>query len=114
MLTADEMRAKIVDKAAEDADYRALLLSDPKGAIEQELDLTIPSGLNVEVHEEGGNTAHIVLSPPSRLGEADLEALSGGPAKKQAMGRCRSPDMGRLEHEQLVVPVVLRGARSDS
>ena len=40
MLTPDEMRAKIVDKAAEDADFRALLLSDPKSAVEQELGST--------------------------------------------------------------------------
>ena len=78
MLTPDEMRAKIVDKAAEDADFRALLLSDPKSAVEQELGLDIPSGFNVEVHEEGGNTAHLVLPPPSSLGEDELRALAGG------------------------------------
>ena len=78
MLTPDEMRAKIVDKAAEDADFRALLLSDPKSAVEQELGLDIPSGFNVEVHEEGSGTAHLVLPPPSSLGEAELQALAGG------------------------------------
>ena len=78
MLTPDEMRTKIVDRAAEDADFRARLLSDPKGALEEELQLPIPPGFNVEVHEDGGDTAHLVLPPPSRLGEADLEALAGG------------------------------------
>ena len=77
MLTPDEMRAKIVDKAAEDADFRALLLSDPKGAVEQELGFGIPPGINVQVHEEDAGTAHLVLPPSSALGEADLQALVG-------------------------------------
>ena len=114
MLTPDEMRAKIVDKAAEDADFRALLLSDPKSAVEQELDLSIPSGFTVEVHEEGGSTAHLVLPPPQCFGRSRFGGVQRRAGKKQTMGRSRSPDMGRLEHGQLVVPVVLRGARSDS
>ena len=78
MLTPNEMRAKIVDKAADDADFHARLLSDPKGAVEEELEISIPSGFTVEVHEDSGDTAHLVLPPPSRLGEADLESLTGG------------------------------------
>ena len=46
METPKEMRAKIVDKATGDADFRARLLSDPKGALEQELSVTI-SGVAV-------------------------------------------------------------------
>ena len=33
----NEMRTKIVEKASEDADFRAKLLSDPRAAVEQEL-----------------------------------------------------------------------------
>ena len=77
MLTPDEMRAKIVDKAAEDADFRALLLSDPKGAVKQELGLDIPSEFKVRVHEDSAGTAHLVLPPSSALDEADLQALVG-------------------------------------
>ena len=77
MLTPDEMRAKIVDKAAEDVDFRALLLSDPKSAVEQELGFAIPPGINVQVHEEGADTAHLVLPPSSALGEAEMQALVG-------------------------------------
>ena len=50
METPNEMRAKIVGKAAEDAEFRARLLGDPKGAIGQELGVTIPSSLSIEVH----------------------------------------------------------------
>lgn len=78
METSEEMRARIVDKAAEDADFRARLLDDPKGTLEQELGVAIPAALSIEVHEESGETAHLVLPPDSRLGEGDLQAVAGG------------------------------------
>ena len=78
METPKEMRAKIVGKAAEDTDFRARLLGDPKGAIGQELGFAIPASLSVEVHEEDGTTAHLVLPPASRLSEGDLQAVAGG------------------------------------
>ena len=78
METAKEMQAKIVGKAAGDSDFRARLLSDPKGAIEQELGVTIPASLSVEVHEESGAAAHLVLPPASKLSESDLQAVAGG------------------------------------
>ena len=78
METSEEMRARIVDKAAEDADFRARLLDDPKGTLEQELGVAIPAALSIEVHEESGETAHLVLPPDSRLGEDDLQAAAGG------------------------------------
>ena len=78
METVKELREKIVGKAAEDADFRARLLSDPKGAIEQELGVTIPESMSVEVHEEGGATTHLVLPPDSKLGEDELRTVYGG------------------------------------
>ena len=78
METPKEMRMKVVGKAAGDADFRARLLGDPKGAIEQELGVTIPASLSVEVHEESGTAAHLVLPPDSRLSESDLQAVAGG------------------------------------
>ena len=79
METPKEMRMKIVGKASEDAEFRARLLSDPKGAIEQELGVTIPASLSIEVHEEESDaTAHLVLPPASRLNEGDLQAVAGG------------------------------------
>ena len=67
MLTPDEMRAKLVDRAAEDAEFRARLLSDPKGAVEEELELTIPPEFNVEVHEERSRAVHVVSSAPRQV-----------------------------------------------
>ena len=78
METPKEMQMKIVDKATGDADFRARLLSDPKGAIGQELGVTMPASLSIEVHEESGTTAHLVLPPDSTLSEGDLQAITGG------------------------------------
>ena len=78
METPKEMRAKIVGKARENADFRARLLSDPKAAIGQELGVAIPASMSIEVHEEGGETAHLVLPPDSRLSEGDLAQVAGG------------------------------------
>ena len=81
METAKELHARIVGKATEDGDFRARLLSDPKGAIGEELGVTIPGGLSIEVHEESDETAYLVLPPDSRLSEADLEAVAGGASR---------------------------------
>ena len=78
METPNEMRTKILGKASEDADFRARLLSDPKGAIEQELGVAIPASLSIEVHEDSDATEHLVLPPDSRLSEGDLQAVTGG------------------------------------
>ena len=84
METPKEMRMKIVGRATEDADFRARLLSDPKGAIGQELGVTMPASLSVEVHEEGDATAHLILPPDSKLSEADLQAVAGGSRTSRA------------------------------
>ena len=80
MKSPNEMRTKIVNKAAEDADFRAKLLSDPKAAVEQELGVTIPASVSIKVHEESTATAHLVLPPGSKLNEGDLRAVAGGTA----------------------------------
>ena len=84
MESPNEMRMKVVNKAAEDADFRAKLLSDPKAAISEELGVTIPASMSVEVHEESTATAHLILPPTSRLNEGDLRAVAGGDALRDA------------------------------
>ena len=78
MKTPNELREEIVGKAAKDSDFRALLLADPKGALKQELGVTIPDSLSVEVHEESNTTTHLVLPPDSKLNEDELQAVVGG------------------------------------
>ena len=78
MKSPNEMRTKIVNKAAEDADFRAKLMNDPKAAISEELGVTIPASMSIRVHEENDATAHLVLPPGSKLSEGDLRNVAGG------------------------------------
>ena len=84
MQSANDMRMKILGKASEDAEFRAKLLSDPKAAVGQELGVAIPASMAIEVHEEDGATAHLVLPPSSKLNEDDLRAVAGGDALRDA------------------------------
>ena len=78
MKTAQEMQKTVLDKANEDADFRARLLSDPKAAIEQAVGVTVPAGFTIKVHEANSRTAHLVLPPTGKLSSADLSAVAGG------------------------------------
>ena len=78
METAKDIREKLARKATKDADFRALLLGNPKGAIEQELSITIPASMAIKVHEDSATTAHLVLPPADKLSTDDLRAVVGG------------------------------------
>ena len=72
------MKSRILSKADEDNDFRALLIADPKAAISAETGQTIPDGFDVVVHEDSATTAHLVLPPSSALTEAEMETIAGG------------------------------------
>ena len=78
MKTNQEMEKTVLDKASEDADFRAQLLSNPKDAIQQAVGVTVPEGFTIKVHEEDSTTAHLVLPPTSKLSSAELSAVAGG------------------------------------
>ena len=78
MMTAAEMRERLIAKAAKDDEFRARLLANPKDAIQNEWGVTIPDGFTLEVHEEAMDTSHLVLPPPAHLSEAELNQVTGG------------------------------------
>ncbi len=78
METRKELEARIIDKANRDEDFRARLRSDPKGTIGQELGVTIPEALSIDVHEETATNAHLVLPMSEELNERDLQTVAGG------------------------------------
>ena len=78
METPQEMRTRVIEKAAEDTEFRARLVEDPKSAVERELDISIPAGMAVQVHEESADTVHLVLPPSSKLSQADMQAIHAG------------------------------------
>ena len=78
MQTITEMRARLNDRAAHDEAFRARLVADPKSTVQSELDLRVPDGFSIVVHEENASTAHLVLPPSPRLEESDLAHAAGG------------------------------------
>ena len=78
MTTATELKNQIVSKAAEDNNFRAHLIADPKATISAETGTTIPDGFDVVIHEDSATTAHLVLPPSGQLSEAEMESVTGG------------------------------------
>ena len=75
-MTAVEMRDWILSRAAEDGEFRARLIADPKAAIASETGAAMPDGFEVVVHEDSATTAHLVLPRSSQLDEAELELVA--------------------------------------
>ncbi len=78
MRTGDEMQQHIVEKSALDEEFRKALLADPRNTISQELGITIPGSMNIEVHESDMQTVHLALPPAPNMTEEQLEAISAG------------------------------------
>ncbi|WP_119070657.1 NHLP leader peptide family RiPP precursor [Aggregatilinea lenta] len=53
--------SSIVKKAHEDPEFKQLLLSDPRGAIESFTGTKLPEGVQYIVHEQTPTTVHLVL-----------------------------------------------------
>lgn len=78
MTTATVLKTQILTKADEDGEFRALLIADPKAAIASEIGMDIPEGFDIVVHEDSGNTAHLVLPPSPELTDAELKLVAEG------------------------------------
>lgn len=78
MQTAEEMRAQLTRKAAEDPEFRQQLINDPKGALSSELGITIPDSMEIKVHESSLQTVHLALPVTGDMTEEQLEAISAG------------------------------------
>jgi hypothetical protein len=79
---ADQSRAqaesKVVTKALTDPSFKASLIANPKAALESELGVKLPANLNVNVIQEGPNSATLVLphSGGKELSEAELSGTA--------------------------------------
>lgn len=79
MQTAVEIEAQIRVRADEDTAFRARLLEDPRGAIQEATGLEVPESFSIQVHEEGATDFHLVLPPAGgRLSDQELRDASGG------------------------------------
>ena len=78
MQSAEETLSLLTQKAVEDAEFRAQLVSDPKGVLNQEFGITVPDNIEIKVHESDMQTIHLALPPMPLLNEEQLEAISAG------------------------------------
>ena len=94
MKTYAQLRADVLDKAANEAEFRARLLADPKAAVEEAIGLQMPDSVTIEVHEDGGSVAHLVLPPSGRLTDEDLNQIAAGDYKQGAYHSHQNADGG--------------------
>ena len=78
MQSEAEVRAHVAMKAAEDDEFRARLVADPRGTLEAETGMRIPDGYRLHVHEESATDAHLVLPPKPALSREQLQQVHGG------------------------------------
>ena len=83
----EEIRGHIISKAADDSEFRASLIADPKAVINTELGIEIPDGVSVSVVEDTPTAVHLVLPPDSQLSPEVLEEISGGQTYCESNGR---------------------------
>ena len=76
--TFEDFNNYMRNKAVEDEEFRSRLLANPRAVIEEELDLSIPDGLDIQVHEDSATTSHFVIPPSAKLAEEDMRAVAGG------------------------------------
>lgn len=79
MQSAVEIETQLRAKADEDGEFRALLLEDPRRAIQVATGVTVPEAFSIHVHEESATDFHMVLQPVGgRLSDEELGLASGG------------------------------------
>ena len=78
MQSEAEFRAHVAMKAAEDDEFRARLIADPRAALEAETGIRMPDDYRLHVHEESATDAHLVLPPKPALSREQLDGIAGG------------------------------------
>jgi hypothetical protein len=78
----EDVEQRLVERATRDAGFRQQLINDPRRAVEGELGVSLPAGVNVRVVEESANDLVLVLPPAGaasgQLSDAQLGAVAGG------------------------------------
>ena len=78
MQSAEAMWKRLSDRAGEDADFRAELVADPRAVISRELDIEVPDGIDLHIHENDMENVHLTLPAFPQLDEEQLEHIAGG------------------------------------
>jgi hypothetical protein len=90
------LQEQVMARAMKDEVFRQELLNNPNKALERELGITLPKGVNVQVHEDTPTTVHLVLPlqshyAPVELSDAELEQVAGGIDIVDSYGICKGP-----------------------
>ncbi len=78
MRSMAEIRQEILDRASSNAEFRSQLITEPKAALADAFDITLPDGFHLKVHEDGATNAHLVLPPTTKLTDEELTQVAGG------------------------------------
>ncbi|RAV11732.1 NHLP leader peptide family RiPP precursor [Paenibacillus contaminans] len=77
MSAEDTLKAKIIQKAWEDAAFKAQLLADPKAAIQAAFGVAIPAAVELVAVEETMSKYYLVI-PPNPSEVLDASASENG------------------------------------
>jgi hypothetical protein len=93
-----EMECRIIEKSMKDASFRQRLLADPGAALERELGMLLPDGVEVRTLEETAKTIYLVLPPGGsgdvqthELSDLELETVAGGWSPGETSSDCSDP-----------------------
>ena len=73
-----DVEAMIAERIAADPAFRDTLLADPRAVLSEVVDVDIPEGVHIVLHEESLTQIHLTIPSSADLSEADLELVAGG------------------------------------
>lgn len=78
MQSPEEIHRQLLEKSANDPEFRQRLVDDPKEVISREFDIKLPDNVQIVVHESDWSKLHLSLPPTDRMHEEHLEQYWGG------------------------------------